>query len=218
MRYALAFVCGGASDLSKSEQALQRFGLREEELALFRYRGHGNPGMNRIETKDGRAYELTYRQMWEDESRWMIQPRCKICPDAIGQAADLVASDAWLNGGPAVEDEALNGIFVRTQRGLELYDAAVAAGVLTIRRPSSFAEFDVLQSHQVRKRRAVWARLKGMQIAGKPIPEVTNLALEDCARQNSLAANLAEARGARDRARRGTLGEPPASQRAARKS
>ena len=67
MRYALAFVCGGASDLSKSEQALQRFGLREDELALFRYRGHGNPGMNRIETTDGRAFELTYRQMWEDE-------------------------------------------------------------------------------------------------------------------------------------------------------
>jgi coenzyme F420 hydrogenase subunit beta len=214
MRYALAFVCGGASDLSKSEQALQRFGLREEELALFRYRGHGNPGMNRIETKSGSAYELTYRQMWEDESRWMIQPRCKICPDAIGQAADLVASDAWLNGGPAVEDEALNGIFVRTQRGVELYDAAVAAGVLTIKRPSSFTEFDVLQSHQVRKRRAVWARLKGMQIAGKPIPEVTNLALEECARQNSLQVNLAEARGARDRARRGTLGEPPALPRA----
>jgi len=213
LRYALAFVCGGASDLSKSEQALQRFGLREEQLALFRYRGYGNPGMNRIETKDGRAFELTYRQMWEDESRWMIQPRCKICPDAIGQAADIAVSDAWLNGGPAVEDEALNGIFVRTQRGLELYDAAVGAGVLTIKRPSSFAEFDVLQSHQVRKRRAVWARLKGMQLAGKPAPEVTNLALEDCARQNSLQANLAEVRGARDRARRGTLGEPPASAR-----
>ena len=174
------------------------------------------PGMNRIETKDGRAYELTYRQMWEDESRWMIQPRCKICPDAIGQAADIAVSDAWLNGGPAVEDEALNGIFVRTQRGLELYDAAVEAGVLTIKRPSSFAEFDVLQSHQVRKRRAVWARLKGMQIAGKPTPAVTNLALEECARQNSLQVNLAEARGARDRARRGTLGEPHVSPRAER--
>jgi len=51
MRYALAFVCGGASDLTKSEQVLQRFGLREDELSLFRYRGHGNPGPNRIETR-----------------------------------------------------------------------------------------------------------------------------------------------------------------------
>ena len=138
----------------------------------------------------------------------MIQPRCKICPDAIGLAADIVASDAWLNGGPAVEDEAFNGIFVRTQRGLELYDAAVAAGALTIMRDAGFSEFDILQSHQVRKRRAVWARLKGMEIAGKPVPVVTDLALEDCARQNSLTDNLTEARGARDRARSGRLGEP----------
>ena len=96
---------------SKSEQVLQRFGIAEDELALFRYRGYGNPGLNRIETKDGRAFQLTYRQLWEDEDKWMIQPRCKICPDAIGQVADIVASDAWLNGGPAVDDEALNGIY-----------------------------------------------------------------------------------------------------------
>ncbi|WP_245451657.1 Coenzyme F420 hydrogenase/dehydrogenase, beta subunit C-terminal domain [Mesorhizobium waimense] len=213
MRYALAFVCGGASDLSKSEQALQRFGLTEDELALFRYRGHGNPGLNRIETRDGRGFELSYRQLWEDEDKWMIQPRCKICPDAIGQVADIAVSDAWLNGGPAVEDEPLNGIIVRTRRGLELFDAAVAAGALTTKRETSFAELGELQSHQVRKRRAVWARLKGVEIAGKPVPVVTDLALEDCARQNAPADNLAEGRGARDRARRGRLGEPPAVSR-----
>ncbi|TGQ17306.1 MULTISPECIES: Coenzyme F420 hydrogenase/dehydrogenase, beta subunit C-terminal domain [unclassified Mesorhizobium] len=210
MRYALAFVCGGASDLTKSEQVLQRFGLSEDELALFRYRGHGNPGLNRIETKVGRSFEISYRQLWEDEDKWMIQPRCKICPDAIGQVADIAVSDAWLNGGPAFEDEPLNGIIVRTKRGLELFDAAVEAGALQIKRESDIAEISELQSHQVRKRRAVWARLKGMAIAGKPVPLVTDLALRDCALQNSPADNLAEGRGARDRARRGRLGEPPA--------
>jgi coenzyme F420 hydrogenase subunit beta len=208
MRYALAFVCGGASDLTKSEQVLQRFGISEDELELFRYRGHGNPGPNRVETRDGRAFQLSYRQMWEDEDRWMIQPRCKICPDAIGQAADIVASDAWLNGGPAVDDEALNGIWVRTRRGMELFDAAVAEGAIAIKRESSFAEFDVLQSHQVRKRRAVWARLKGMEIAGRPVPDVVDLKLEECARLNSHGENLAEGRGAYKRARSGRLGEP----------
>ncbi|RVA19059.1 coenzyme F420 hydrogenase, partial [Mesorhizobium sp. M7A.F.Ca.CA.004.11.2.1] len=216
MRYALAFVCGGASDLSKSEQVLRRFGLCEDELTLFRYRGHGNPGLNRIETRDGRAFELTYRQLWEDEDKWMTQPRCKICPDAIGQVADIAVHDAWLNGGPAVEDELLNSIIVRTGRGLELFDAAVDAGALEIKRETGIAEISELQSHQVRKRRAVWARLKGMAIAGRPVPFVTDLALADCAAQNSLAENLAEGRGARDRARRGRLGEPPAVPREGR--
>jgi coenzyme F420 hydrogenase subunit beta len=196
MRYALTFVCGGASDLGKSEGVLQRFGVEEDELALFRYRGYGNPGLTRLETKDQRAFELTYQQLWSDESKWMIQPRCKICPDAVGIGADF------------------NGIIVRTKRGHQLYDAAVTAGALVIERTAGFADFDLFQPHQVRKRRAVWARLKGMAIAGMAVPVVIDLDLEECARQNSRSENLAESRGARDRARHGRLGEPrPVSRR-----
>jgi coenzyme F420 hydrogenase subunit beta len=211
MRYALTLVCGGASDLRKSAEVLQHFRIQEGELALFRYRGHGNPGLTRIETKDGRAFELTYQQLWEDESKWMIQPRCRICPDAIGLEADIAASDVWPGGSPAGEDAGFNGIIVRTARGLELYEAAVAAGALTIDQPATYADFDRFQPHQVRKRRAVWARLKALQATGKPIPQVTNLGLEDCARQNTLRENLAEYRGARDRAGASLLTEPPAT-------
>lgn len=208
MRYALTLVCGGASDLRKSAEVLQHFHIRENDLALFRYRGYGNPGLTRLETRDGRAFELTYQQLWEDESKWMIQPRCRICPDAIGLEADIAASDVWPGGSPVAEDEGFNGIIVRTARGLELYEAAVAAGALTIERAVTFADFDRFQPHQVRKRRAVWARLRGIELAGKPVPVVTGLGLEDCARGNSWRENLAECRGARDRARRGALGEP----------
>ena len=210
LRYALTLVCGGASDLKKSEEVLQRFHLRESEVALFRYRGHGNPGLTRVETRDGRAFELTYQQLWEDESTWMIQPRCRICPDAIGLEADIAAADTWPGGSPVSEDEGFNGLIVRTPRGLELYEAAVAAGALTIERAVTFADFDRWQPHQVRKRRAVWARLKGRELAGEPVPVVTSLGLEDCARQNSLRENLAECRGARERAAGGGLLEPPA--------
>lgn len=208
MRYALTMVCGGASDLRKSEDVLKRFNVEEPELALFRYRGNGNPGRTRLETKDGRAFELAYPELWEDESKWMLQPRCNICPDAIGLGSDIAASDTWPGGGPAGEDEGFNGIIVRTGRGLELYEAAVAAGALTILRDASFGDFDEFQPHQVRKRRAVWARLEGLDAAGRPVPVVRGLAIEECARLNSMKENLAEYRGARDRVKRGRLGEP----------
>ena len=124
MRYALAFVCGGASDLTKSEEVLAERGIAQDQLQLFRYRGNGNPGPTRLETKDGRAFELSYQQMWADEAKWRIQPRCKICPDAIGESADLAASDVWPGGGPRGEDAGFNGIIVRTSRGMELYRGA----------------------------------------------------------------------------------------------
>jgi coenzyme F420 hydrogenase subunit beta len=214
MRYALTMVCGGASDLRKSEDVLERFNVEERELTLFRYRGNGNPGRTRLETKDGRVFELTYPELWEDESKWMLQPRCNICPDAIGLGSDIAASDTWPGGGPSGEDEGFNGIIVRTERGLELYEAAVAAGVLTIIRDASFGDFDDFQPHQVRKRRAVWARLKGINAAGRTVPVVRDLEIDECARLNSLGENLAEYRGARDRVKRGRLGEPRPVERA----
>jgi coenzyme F420 hydrogenase subunit beta len=214
LRYALTFVCGGASDLTKSEEVVSEFGIRPDELSLFRYRGHGCPGPTRLETRDGRSFELTYQEMWADEATWRIQPRCKICPDAIGESADLAASDVWPGGGPTGEDEGFNGIIVRTARGLELYEAALAAGAIVVQPGDvSFRDFDGFQPHQVRKKRAVWARFAGMRAAGQPVPETHDLRLAECARLNSFTENLAEARGARRRAKQGRLGEPPAVKR-----
>jgi coenzyme F420 hydrogenase subunit beta len=211
LQCALTLVCGGASELTKSQDILDDFGINEKDLCLFRYRGHGNPGPTRLETKDGRAFELTYQQMWAEESTWRIQSRCKICPDAMGEGADLVVSDVWPGGGPTGEDEGFNGIIVRTRRGLQLYEAALAAGaVVESARRVSFRDFDDFQPHQVRKKRAVWARLAGMKSAGGPVPEAHGLRLADCARLNSVAENLAEARGARRRSNSGRLREPPA--------
>ena len=214
LRYALTFVCGGASDLTKSEEVASACGIRHGELALFRYRGYGNPGPTRLQTHGGRTVDLTYQQMWQDEATWRIQARCKICPDAIGESADLAASDVWPGGGPSGEDAGFNGIIVRSLRGLELYRAAVAAGAIVVEpRAVGFRDFDVFQPHQVRKKRAVWARLAGMKAGGRAVPATINLRLAECARLNSLAENLDEARGARRRARAGTLGEPPAGPR-----
>jgi coenzyme F420 hydrogenase subunit beta len=54
----------------------------------------------------------------------------------------------------------------------------------------------------------VWARLKGIEAADLPVPVVSDLEIDECARLNSLKENLVEYRGARDRVKRGRLGEP----------
>jgi coenzyme F420 hydrogenase subunit beta len=211
LRYALTFVCGGASDLAKSEEVASGLGFRSGELSLFRYRGYGNPGPTQLAAHDGRTATLTYQQMWGDEATWRIQPRCKICPDAIGESADLAASDVWPGGAPSGEDAGFNGIIVRTLRGLELYRAALEAGAIAVEPGEvGFRDFDEFQPHQVRKKRAAWARFAGMKAAGQAVPETVNLRLTDCARLNTFAENLDEARDARRRARAGRLGEPPA--------
>lgn len=210
VRYCLTLACGGASDLVKSRQVLDHLGLAEAEVALFRYRGHGNPGPTRIETKDGRDFELSYQEMWGNESGWRIQPRCKICPDAVGEAADIVSADCWPGGAPVGEDAGFNAVLVRTRAGARLFESAVADGALTVVRGVGFRDLDKFQPHQVRKKRAVWARLAGMRAAGMAVPEVEGLRIAELAAENQAGVNEHERTGAENRARAGGLGEPRA--------
>ena len=213
MRYALAMLCGGASDLEKSRAVLTQFGLRENELSLFRYRGYGSPGLNRIQTHDGRGVTVTYQEMWEDEAGWRIQPRCKICPDAIGEVADIVAGDMWPGGEPPDNDDGYNAVFVRTEVGAELFESAVAAGVLEVGDPIPVRRMDDFQPHQVEKKRAVAARLAGMRAAGAPVPRVRDLRIGHLARRSGLRTAFHQFRGAYRRTRRGRFSEPLADAR-----
>ena len=171
----LTMVCGGQSRLEKSTDVLDGLGVAEDELTMFRYRGHGNPGPTRIETTNDRSFELTYNEMWGDEAGWKLEPRCTICPDALGEASDVSASDAWPGGGPTGEDEGFNGIIVRSSFGAELVAGAVAAGALVVGDAISPRQFDELQPHQVRKKIALTARNEALAAAGRPTIATTGL-------------------------------------------
>jgi coenzyme F420 hydrogenase subunit beta len=209
VKYCLTLACGGASDLGKSLDVLKGLGVAEKELRTFRYRGNGNPGPTRIETTDGRAFDLTYEEMWGNEAGWRIQPRCKVCPDATGEAADLVSGDCWPGGSPTGEDEGFNAVIVRTVTGRNLFDRAVADGAITVVRNIGFRDLDEYQPHQVRKKRALKARFEGMRAAGLPTPRVEGLRLDEIAATADAADNEREMQGAKERAAAGRLGEPP---------
>lgn len=177
IRYRLALVCGGASAFSKSLELVEGFGLEEGEVSLLRYRGYGNPGRTRIESRDGRAFEVTYNDLWADEGKWRIFFRCKICADAVGEMADIAISDVWPGGGPSGEDAGFNGFIARTDRGAALLERAVKAGALKLQHDMNFRDFDAVQPHQVRKKQAILARLAAMREAGLPTPGYAGLRL-----------------------------------------
>ena len=206
----LALVCGGAPEFRKSRDLVHDLGYSEDDVTLMRYRGYGNPGRTRMEFRDGHAEERTYLEMWADESKWCIQARCKICPDAIGESADIATADFWPGGAPTGEDAGFNSILVRTRTGRMLLDDAVAAGAIALDRGLKVEDMSDTQPHQVRKKRMLWARFAGMRAADHCTPKVDGLRLADLARAQSLSDNLAAARGARTRCHDGRLSEPPA--------
>ena len=195
----LAMVCGGQSRLSKSRRLLEDLGIEESAVSLFRYRGHGNPGPTRVETKQGEAFEVGYLQMWEDEGTWDVETRCKLCPDALGEAADVTVADVWPGGAPTGEDEGFSGIIVRSAVGESLIAEASAQGCIVLGEPISPRSFDDMQPHQVRKKTALAARYEGLKDAGVSPITTHGLRIEELGRR--LSPSEAEAQRAGTAAR-----------------
>ncbi len=212
-KYKLALVCGGFMPPPDMRAFLKNIGIDYREVVDLRYRGYGCPGPTRIETRDGTVVEKNYLDFWgEDESSWSLPFRCKVCPDAIGEAADLAASDTWPGGGPTWEGQAddlgTNAIVARTRAGLDLMEAAERDGALVIEGDETARYMDEVQPHQVNKKRAVWARHLGLRTVGRLAPETQRLRIAELAKDNGVAENLRTARGTRRRVREGKTSEP----------
>lgn len=212
VKYWLTPVCGGIMPPPAMDAFLREQGIDPEEITAFRYRGRGCPGPTRIETEKG-AKEYHYLDFWgEDESQWSLPFRCKICPDGIGEAADIAAADTWPGGSPdrttSADDAGTNAIVARTAAGVELLEAAEKAGALTIEYDIAPDEMSHYQPHQMRKKYAVWPRHQGLDDEGRLYPKTERLRIEELAAEMPESFASYQREGARRRVREGKTSEP----------
>ena len=178
-KYIFTLVCGGFQELTKSQEFIDSFNVKEEELEAFRYRGFGNPGRMYIKTKDQREFDKDYNSFWGDESNWKVPFRCKICPDAIGESSDIAALDTFRGGSPKGEDEGINAAMIRTKKGIEVFREAVESGYLHQGDKLNIDDIKDFQPHQTNKKKAVFARHLGMKKKNLPSIETNNLRIEE---------------------------------------
>ncbi|WP_421700894.1 Coenzyme F420 hydrogenase/dehydrogenase, beta subunit C-terminal domain [Aliiroseovarius sp.] len=214
VKYMLTPVCGGFMP----PQGMARF-LRDElhidpdQVTGFRYRGYGCPGLTRVEMADGTVHERRYTDFWgTDESMWMLPFRCKVCPDGIGEAADIAASDTWPGGSPDPrtedDDPGTNAMVIRSARGADLVDRAIAAGYLTLTGPVDPRYMDSVQPHQRAKKLAVGSRHAGLRDAGKTVPRTERLRLDALTEALGPEEAARQRAGTRERVRIGKATEP----------
>jgi coenzyme F420 hydrogenase subunit beta len=212
VRYMLVMVCGGFGTPQGTINFYQRVGIDPERVTGLRYRGRGCPGPTRVETGD-EAQEFHYIDYWgEDETTWSLPFRCKICPDGIGEAADIAAADTWIGGGPnrvdSVDDPGTNALIARTRAGEELIAAAAEAGALTLEYDIPPDTMSLYQPHQVNKKYAVWARHQGLRDAGRIVPHTERLRIEELAQDLPEETNAFQRNGTRRRIEIGKATEP----------
>jgi coenzyme F420 hydrogenase subunit beta len=203
LRYTLNFFCGGVSEFRKTLDYVRKVGLTEPEVSHLRYRGDGCPGPMVMKSHAGQVFKFDYNEMWEDESRWQLQFRCKICPDSIGERADVTVADVWPGGKPDTEGLGFNGFIARTPRGARLLEAAVRSRAITLTEDLDFDGLELAQGSHSRRKQGLASRLRALRDAGMIVPHFERLRLDaadamldDTERQNNYA-------GMRDRLQRG---------------
>ena len=204
VRYWLTPVCGGFGEPAFTQRFLGELGVDPDRLAAFRYRGHGCPGPTRAETTDGHAIEAHYLDYWgDDDSQWGLPWRCKICPDGIGEAADIAASDSWPGGSPTREesetDPGVNAVVARTAAGEELLAAAEADGALVVEREITVDDMSEYQPHQVRKKYAAGLRHQALGELGRIEPRTERLRLVELAAEQPVEFRQRQIEGTKDR-------------------
>ena len=173
-----SFFCAGIPSASGARKILSKLGVDEEELAEFRYRGHGWPGRATAITHDSRSVDMSYEESWGEFLSKEVQFRCKICPDAVGGVADIACADAWYGGetGYPTFDE-LPGrslIMSRTATGDRfLRDAISAGGVFA--EPLASEEVALMQPSQAHRKRLIAARMAALYSTFQPATRVAGV-------------------------------------------
>ena len=201
-KYLLTLVCGGSTEFTKSQDFIESFKVKEDELSIFRYRGFGNPGKMYIKTKDGREHDKEYNSFWGEESTWRVHFRCKICPDAIGESSDIAALDTWPGGSPVGEDEGFNAAIVRTKKGLDLLNDAIKEGYIKKGEDLQIDDINDFQPHQVNKKKAVYARHLGMKKQNIPTIITSDLRIKELYNSNDKEFNIQEEEGIKSRVKK----------------
>ena len=185
----LAFFCAGVPSSDGARRILAAIDAPEAEVTAFRYRGDGWPGNATATLADGTTRGMSYHDSWGRILSKEIQFRCKICPDAVGGAADIACADAWYGDAKGypdfTEQDGRSLVMARTTRGEAFYRAAIAAGAIAAE-PLDPAAILRMQPSQVRRKREIVARLAATAVAGRPIPRYRGVQLRAAAQQAPL--------------------------------
>ena len=122
----LTFFCAGTPSTRGTLDLVKALDVPLDAVTSLRYRGEGWPGSFKVHSR-GLAGEKSfpYMQAWGRLTGYKPL-RCNLCPDGLGNVADISCGDAWerLDSG---QDAGRSIVVVRTRRGQEILHKAMAA-------------------------------------------------------------------------------------------
>ncbi len=171
--FTLGIFCGLTEEPRATAVLARQAGLDPAELRDVSYRGPGWPGGMRLVNQLGTVRWRAYPDYVDRGFMALVPPRCRVCPDALAELADISVGDAWLDrftGSDGVSD-----IITRTPVGDSLLEKAAPRLVL---QAASSREMVASQSETRHvKRQLCRGRLWLRSRIGRPVPAYPGLEL-----------------------------------------
>ncbi len=165
----LTFFCAGAPCSQAIVDLVRSLGMNPDRVDEIRYRGRGWPGdFTAVSRSEEREIALSYKESWGYLSRQHRPYRCSLCPDGLGELADMSCGDAWHRyQGDGNPGESL--VLVRSKHGRDILCRAAEAGYVDLV-PSDAAQVVAAQG-LVERRSEIFGRLLGMKMLFVPTPK-----------------------------------------------
>lgn len=129
----ISLFCAGTKDLRYRSFLLRRMGVTDEQVADFAYRSAGWPGVPSVKLRDGAELRLddpaVFGGVWSKAA--FTPPRCLLCDDPLGYAADIVVGDPWRLD-YAAADHGQTLVILRTPRGEKAIREAESCGDIVV--------------------------------------------------------------------------------------
>ena len=165
----LTFFCAGVPSTRAAVSLLEEHGYDPDRVAKLRFRGAGWPGRFEVTMKDGTiARDLSYMESWSYLAKHRTY-RCMICPDGLGERADIACGDAWNRTGD-IDGPGISLAIARTSRGHDILLAAQKAGYVELKEVSS--KEIILAQGLVHRRRECFGRMLAMKLLFIPTPRM----------------------------------------------
>ena len=167
---AIGFFCAGTPSTKGTLDLFKKYNTDPKDLADFRYRGMGWPGMATMTFKSKRApVSATYNESWGFVQKYRPL-RCYLCPDLTAEFADVSVGDPWYRE-IGEHEPGRSIILIRTEKGREIFHKAMEHKYIV----ATPANSEILYRSQVNllsKRQAIWGRILAMKALGVPVPHL----------------------------------------------
>jgi coenzyme F420 hydrogenase subunit beta len=171
----LTFFCAGTPSTRGTLDLMGTLGIDRGAVRSVHYRGEGWPGRFRVgHGTPPQETSCSYEESWGKLQRYRTL-RCHLCPDGLGNVADLACGDAWEHV-PDGRDPGRSLVLVRTERGRRILHGAMAAGYADLARVGPETVL-AAQPSLLGRRRELFGRLLAMRLLLMPTPRFSGFSL-----------------------------------------